>query len=231
MIKVNKRYRAAREVADLTLGYPLEEAVAILSKMPPAKFDETVELSVHLGVDPRQSDQMIRGIVNLPNGSGKKVCVVVFTESAEEALEADADFAGLDDLVAKVKDGWLAFDVALATPAAMQQVRSIARILGPRGLMPNPRTGTVTPDVETAVKNAKAGQIQFRTDKAGIIHGCVGRVGFESAQIRDNVAALITDLRKLKPASAKGVYIKRVTLSTTMGAGVAIDQSSLEQHE
>ncbi len=230
MAKTSRRIQAIREKLDPSRAYPIDEAVDVLSGLGSKKFTESFDISVNLGVDPRKSDQAVRGATTLPHGTGKEVRVAVFAqgEQADAARAAGADVVGLDDLAETIKGGEIDFDVAIATPDAMRVVGQLGRVLGPRGLMPNPRTGTVTPDVETAVKNAKAGQIQFRTDKAGIIHGCVGRVGFESVQIRDNVAALITDLRKLKPASAKGVYIKRVTLSTTMGGGVAIDQSSLE---
>ncbi len=230
MAKLSKRMRAIREKLDPAKAYPIEEAVEVLSGLVSTKFTESFDVSVNLGVDPRKSDQAVRGATTLPHGTGKEVRVAVFAqgESADAASAAGADIVGLDDLADSIKAGEINFDVAIATPDAMRVVGQLGRILGPRGLMPNPRTGTVTQDVEAAVKNAKAGQIQFRTDRAGIIHGCVGRVGFESGQIRENVEALINDLRKLKPGSAKGVYIKRVTLSTTMGGGVAIDPSSLD---
>ncbi|MEE9254373.1 MAG: 50S ribosomal protein L1 [Pseudomonadales bacterium] len=230
MAKLSKRMRAIREKLDPAKAYPIEEAVEALSGLVSTKFTESFDVSVNLGVDPRKSDQAVRGATTLPHGTGKEVRVAVFAqgESADAASAAGADIVGLDDLADSIKAGEINFDVAIATPDAMRVVGQLGRILGPRGLMPNPRTGTVTQDVEAAVKNAKAGQIQFRTDRAGIIHGCVGRVGFESGQIRENVEALINDLRKLKPGSAKGVYIKRVTLSTTMGGGVAIDPSSLD---
>lgn len=230
MAKSSKRMRAIREKLDPSRAYPIEDAVNVLSGLVSTKFTESFDVSVNLGVDPRKSDQVVRGATTLPHGTGKEVRVAVFAqgESADAARDAGADVVGLDDLAERIKEGEIDFDVAIATPDAMRVVGQLGRILGPRGLMPNPRTGTVTQDVESAVKNAKAGQIQFRTDRAGIIHGCVGRVGFESSQIRENLEALINDLKKSKPASAKGTYIKRVTLSTTMGAGVAIDPSSLE---
>ena len=233
MAKSSKRMRAIQEKLDPARAYPIEEAVDVLSGLGSKNFTESFDVSVNLGVDPRKSDQAVRGATLLPHGTGKEVRVAVFAqgEQADVARAAGADVVGLDDLAESIKGGEINFDVAIATPDAMRVVGQLGRVLGPRGLMPNPRTGTVTPDVEIAVKNAKAGQIQFRTDRAGIVHGCVGRIGFESTQIRENVTALITDLRKLKPASAKGVYIKRVTLSTTMGGGVAIDQSSLEHRE
>ena len=230
MAKSSKRMRAIREKLDPSRAYPIEDAVDVLSGLVSTKFTESFDVSVNLGVDPRKSDQVVRGATTLPHGTGKEVRVAVFAqgESADAARDAGADVVGLDDLAERIKEGEIDFDVAIATPDAMRVVGQLGRILGPRGLMPNPRTGTVTQDVESAVKNAKAGQIQFRTDRAGIIHGCVGRVGFESSQIRENLEALINDLKKSKPASAKGTYIKRVTLSTTMGGGVAIDPSSLE---
>jgi len=185
---------------------------------------------VNLGVDPRKSDQVVRGATTLPHGTGKTVRVAVFAQgnAADQASQAGADIVGFDDLADRIKGGNLDFDVVIATPDSMRVVGQLGKILGPRGLMPNPKTGTVTPDVATAVRNAKSGQIQFRTDRAGIIHGSVGQVGFEPDKIRDNLQALLADLRKAKPASAKGVYLKKITLSTTQGPGLVIDQSSLE---
>lgn len=233
MAKLSKRMQSIREKLDSTRIYPIDEAVQVLSELGSKKFTESFDIAVNLGVDPRKSDQVVRGATTLPHGTGKEVRVAVFAqgEQADAARAAGADLVGLDDLAEKIKGGELDFDVAIATPDAMRVVGQLGRILGPRGLMPNPRTGTVTPDVDTAVKNAKAGQIQFRTDRAGIVHGCVGRIGFEARQIRENVEALLNDLRKLKPASAKGTYVKRVTLSTTMGGGVAVDPSSIERAE
>ncbi len=230
MSKMTKRMREIAEKVDVQKAYAIDEAVTLLSELSKTKFKESFDVSVNLGVDPRKSDQVVRGATTLPHGTGKTVRVAVFAqgENADAATAAGADIVGFEDLAEQVKAGNLDFDVVIATPDAMRIVGQLGKVLGPRGLMPNPKTGTVTPDVATAVKNAKAGQIQFRTDKAGIIHGSVGQVGFDTAAIKENVEALIADLRKAKPASAKGVYLKKVTLSTTMGPGVAIDQTSLE---
>ena len=214
MAKPTKRRRA---VADL------------LSELATAKFKESFEVAVNLGVDVRKSDQTLRCASTLPHGTGKPVRVAVFAQGdkAAKAEAAGADVVGLEDLAERVKGGELNFDVVVATPDAMRVVGQLGKLLGPRGLMPNPKTGTVTADVETAVQNAKAGQVRFRTDRAGIVHGSVGRVGFSAEQIKENVETLVADLRKARPASAKGVYLKKITLSTTMGPGLAIDQSSL----
>ena len=230
MAKLSKRQKAINEKVDSTKQYAVEEAVALLSELSTVKFKETVELAVNLGVDPRKSDQVVRGSTVLPNGTGNDVRVAVFAqgENAEKAKEAGADVVGFEDLAEQIKGGDLDFGVVIATPDAMRVVGQLGQILGPRGLMPNPKVGTVTPDVETAVNNAKAGQVRFRTDKNGIIHAGVGKVGFEAAAIRQNIEALLADLKKLKPASAKGVFLKKVTLSTTMGPGLVIDQSSLD---
>jgi large subunit ribosomal protein L1 len=230
MGKPSKRQRAIAEKIDRGRAYDIIEAVTLLNSLPGAKFKESIDVSVNLGVDPRKSDQVVRGATTLPHGTGKTVRVAVFAqgENAEKARAAGADIVGFDDLAERIKGGQLDFDVAIATPDAMRIVGQLGKVLGPRGLMPNPKTGTVTPDVESAVRNAKAGQIQFRTDRAGIIHGAVGQIGFEPAHVKANIAALIADLRKAKPASAKGVYLKRVTLSSTMGPGLSIDQASLE---
>ena len=230
MTKLSKKKRLIAEKVDVDKAYPIDEAVSLLSELAKSKFTESFDVSVNLGVDPRKSDQGVRGATTLPHGTGKTIRVAVFAqgENADKALAAGADLVGLEDLGDKVKAGELDFDVVIATPDAMRVVGQLGKVLGPRGLMPNPKTGTVTPDVETAVKNAKAGQVQFRTDKAGIIHGSVGQVGFDSAKIKENVEALIDDLKKAKPASAKGIYLKKITLSTTMGPGLAIDQASLE---
>ncbi len=230
MPKLSKRMRLVREKIDGKRAYPITEAVELLGEMANAKFKESIDVSINLGVDPRKSDQVVRGATTLPHGTGKEVRVAVFAqgENAEKATQAGADLVGLEDLAEQVKGGDLNFDVAIAAPDAMRVVGQLGRILGPRGLMPNPRTGTVTADVETAVRNAKAGQVQFRTDRGGIIHGCVGKVDFEAQQIKENVEALLSDLQKAKPGSAKGQYLRRVTLSTTMGPGIAIDQASLE---
>ncbi len=226
----SKRMRAIAEKVDRNRAYPIDEAVGILAEVSKTKFGEAVDVAVNLGVDPRKSDQSVRGATTLPHGSGKETRVAVFTQgdNAEKAAGAGADVVGLEDLAEQVKAGELDFDVVIATPDAMRVVGPLGRILGPRGLMPNPKTGTVTPDVEAAVRNAKAGQVQFRTDRSGIVHGRVGKVGFQPEQIKENVEALINDLKKAKPASAKGHYLKKVTLSTTMGPGVSIDQASLE---
>ncbi len=230
MPKPTKRQRAIAEKVDRTRPYSILEAVELLNSLPQAKFKESLDVSVNLGVDPRKSDQVVRGATTLPHGTGKTVRVAVFAqgENADKASAAGADLVGFEDLAERVKSGQLDFDVVIATPDAMRIVGQLGKVLGPRGLMPNPKTGTVTQDVETAVRNAKAGQIQFRTDRAGIIHGAVGQVGFDPALIKENVAALISDLRKAKPGSAKGVYLKKVTLSSTMGPGLAIDQASIE---
>ena len=226
MVKVCKRYGAAREVADLTKRYPLEEAVEILAQMPRAKFDETVELSAHLGVDPRQSTQMVRGIVNLPNGSGKKVRVAVFTDKPEEALEAGADEAGLDDLIAKIQGGWLQFDVAVATSPAMRQVRTVARILGPRGLMPNPRSGTVTDDVGEALKEIKqGGRVEYKMDKTANVGVVVGRCSFTPEHLIENISAVLVSIGRVRPKALKGRYILSMTISGTMSPSVKLDSS------
>jgi large subunit ribosomal protein L1 len=231
MAKLSKRVKAFREKVEPGKLYAIDDAVNLLGELSAVKFKESIDVSINLGVDPRKSDQVVRGATVLPNGTGKDVRVAVFTQGdkAEEAKAAGADIVGMDDLAASVKEGNLDFDVAIASPDAMRVVGQLGQILGPRGLMPNPRLGTVTPDVAEAVKNAKAGQIRFRTDKNGIIHGGVGKVGFEPVQIKENIEALINDLRKAKPASAKGTYLKKIVLSTTMGAGIPIDQSSFEE--
>lgn len=230
MAKLSKRQRAIREKVQAGKQYSISEAVALLKELSTVKFAETVDVAVNLGIDPRKSDQAVRGATTLPNGTGKDVRVAVFTqgEAAEAAKAAGADIVGMEDLAEQVKAGNMDFDVVIADPAAMRVVGQLGQILGPRGLMPNPKTGTVTPDVATAVKNAKAGQVRYRADKAGIVHGGIGSLGFEESALKQNLEALIADLKKAKPASAKGVYLKKVTLSTTMGPGLAIDQSSLE---
>jgi large subunit ribosomal protein L1 len=230
MAKPTKRQRTFAERVDPERQYQVEEAVTILNELPKPRFQESIDVAVNLGVDPRKSDQVVRGATSLPHGTGRSKRVAVFAqgENADKARAAGADVVGFEDLAEQVKAGNLDFDVVIATPDAMRIVGQIGRILGPRGLMPNPKTGTVTPDVTTAVRNAKAGQVQFRTDKAGIVHGSIGRVGFSPVQIRENLEALLNDLRKAKPASAKGIYLQRVTLSTTMGPGISIDQASLE---
>lgn len=230
MAKLTKRRRAIAEKYDRNRAYDISEAVSLLTELSQARFNEAIDVAINLGVDPRKSDQVVRGATTLPHGSGREVRVAVFTQgdNADKAREAGADIVGMDDLAAQVKAGELNFDVAIASPDAMRVVGQLGQILGPRGLMPNPKTGTVTPDVATAVRNAKAGQVRYRTDRNGIIHGSVGRVGFDAQAIKENVEALLNDLKKAKPASSKGVYLQKVTLSTTMGPGLAVDQSSLE---
>jgi len=231
MAKLTKRAKLIAEKVDAEKLYSVEEAVAILKDFSSSvKFTESVDVSVNLGIDARKSDQNVRGATVLPNGNGKSVRVAVFTqgENAEKATAAGADVVGMDDLAADVKAGNMDFDVVIATPDAMRVVGQLGQILGPRGLMPNPKVGTVTPDVETAVKNAKAGQVRYRNDKAGIIHTGIGNVTFEAAQIQGNLEALLADLKKAKPASAKGVFMKKVTLSSTMGPGLSIDTATLE---
>lgn len=222
--KPSKRYRKAREVGgDLTRSYELKQAAEMLGKFTPAKFDETVEISANLGVDPRQSDQMVRGTVNLPHGSGKTVRVLVFTEKPQEALDAGADHAGMDDMIAKVLEGWADFDVAISTPSAMKSVRNVARVLGPRGLMPNPKSGTVCDDIAAGVKAVKAGRVEFKMDKQGCINVVVGKRSFDAHQINENAAAALDALLKARPEAVKGVYIKSLTMSSTMSPGIKID--------
>ena len=229
MARLTKRQKAIAEKVEPEKQYGIDEAVSLLSELARAKFSEAFDISINLGVDPRKSDQTVRGATTLPHGTGKTVRVAVITQgdNADKASAAGADLVGFEDLADSIKGGTLDFDVLIATPDAMRLVGQLGRILGPRGLMPNPKTGTVTPDVETAVNNAKAGQIQFRTDKAGIIHGRVGQVGFDADKVKANIEALLEDLRRAKPASAKGIYLEKITLSTTMGPGLNIDQASL----
>jgi len=229
MANLSKRQKAIRAKVDATKLYAIDEAVALLTELSTVKFKESVDVAVNLGVDPRKSDQVVRGSTVLPNGTGKTVRVAVFAqgENAEKAKAAGADIVGFEDLAESIKGGDLDFGVVIATPDAMRVVGQLGQILGPRGLMPNPKVGTVTMDVATAVKNAKAGQVRFRTDKNGIIHAGVGQVDFAAGSVKENIEALIADLKKLKPASSKGVYVKKVTLSTTMGPGLTIDQASL----
>ncbi len=230
MAKLSKRQKAIREKVDATKQYGIDEAVALLKELPSLKFEQTVDVAVNLGIDPRKSDQAVRGATTLPHGTGKTVRVAVFTQgaNADAAKAAGADFVGMEDLAEQVKGGMMDFDVVVADPAAMRVVGQLGQILGPRGLMPNPKTGTVTPDVATAVQNAKAGQVRFRADKGGIIHGGIGKLNFETSALKENLEALIADLKKAKPSTAKGVYLKKVSLSTTMGPGIAVDLSSLE---
>jgi large subunit ribosomal protein L1 len=209
--------------------YALDEALSLLQQFSSVKFRESIDVSVNLGVDPRKSDQVVRGSTVLPNGTGKTVRVAVFTQGAnvDSAREAGADIVGLEDLAEEVKKGVMDFDVVIASPDAMRIVGTLGQILGPRGLMPNPKVGTVTPDVATAVRNAKAGQVRYRTDKAGIIHCTIGKVDFKAEALRENLQALLTDLQKAKPSASKGVYMKKVSVSTTMGPGLQVDQASL----
>jgi large subunit ribosomal protein L1 len=230
MPKLTKRMRAINERVDRTKSYPITEAVGLLNELSKTKFSESIDVSINLGVDPRKSDQVVRGATTLPHGSGKTVRVAVFAQgaAADAATAAGADIVGLEDLAERVKGGNLDFDVVIASPDAMRIVGQLGKILGPRGLMPNPKTGTVTPDVAGAVRNAKAGQVQFRTDKAGIVHGSLGKVGFGPTQVKENLEALLNDLKRAKPAAAKGIYLQKITLSTTMGPGLVVDQGSLE---
>ena len=229
MAKLSKRIKNIRDNVDVTKEYEINEAVALLQKLATVKFNESVDVSVNLGVDSRRSDQNVRGATVLPHGTGREVRVAVFTQgaNAEKAKEAGADIVGMDELAAQVKKGEMNFDVVIASPDAMRVVGQLGQILGPRGLMPNPKVGTVTPDVATAVKNAKAGQVRYRTDKNGIIHSTIGKASFSAEQIQENLEALLVALKKAKPAGAKGVYLKKVSLSTTMGAGLKVDQASL----
>ncbi len=230
MAKLTKRQKQIAEKVEALKTYSVEDAVALLSSLPPVKFKETIEVAFNLGVDPRKSDQVVRGATVLPNGTGNTVRIAVFAQgaAAEAAKEAGADLVGMEDLAEQVKAGEMNFDVVIAAPDAMRVVGMLGQILGPRGLMPNPKVGTVTPDVATAVKNAKAGQVRFRTDKNGIIHAGVGKIDFSADAIRGNIEALIADLKKLKPSSSKGVYMKKVTLSSTMGPGLVIDLTTLD---
>ena len=230
MAKLSKRAKLIQEKIEPGKLYPLEEAVALLSELSKVKFKETMDVSVNLGIDARKSDQQVRGATVMPHGTGNDVRVAVFTQgaNADAAKEAGADIVGMDDLAEQVKAGNMDFDVVVASPDAMRIVGQLGQILGPRGLMPNPKTGTVTPDVAAAVRNAKAGQVRYRTNKNGIIHGGIGKVGFDAQAIKENLEALLADLKKAKPASAKGTFLKKVTLSTTMGPGLVIDQSSIE---
>ncbi len=231
MTAFSKRKKLAREKLEQGQAYAVEEALSLVKELATSKFTESVDVSVNLGVDPRKSDQVVRGSTVLPNGMGKTVRVAVFAqgEQAEKAKSAGADIVGFEDLAERVKGGELGFDTVIATPDAMKVVGKLGQILGPRGLMPNPKVGTVTPDVETAVKNAKAGQVKYRTDKAGTIHCPIGTVNFEIAALKENLAALISDLQKAKPAAAKGVYMKKLTVSSTMGPGVIIDQGTVTE--
>ena len=229
MAKLSKKRKQMAEKIEVDKNYSVEEAVSLITEFASEKFKESFDVSINLGVDPRKSDQVVRGSTTLPAGTGKEIKVAVFAqgENAEKAKVAGADIVGFEDLAESIQDGNMDFDVVIATPDAMRVVGKLGTILGPRGLMPNPKVGTVTPDIEGAVKNAKAGQVRFRTDKNGIVHGGIGKVGFDSTAVKSNLEALLIDLKKAKPSSAKGVYIKKVVLSSPMGPGLLIDQSSL----
>ncbi len=228
MAKLSKRARLIREKVEAR-DYDVNEAITLLKELATAKFTESVDVAVNLGIDARKSDQNVRGATVLPNGTGRDVRVAVFTsgDNVAKAQEAGADIVGMEDLAEQVKKGDMNFDVVVASPDAMRVVGQLGQILGPRGLMPNPKTGTVTPDVATAVKNAKAGQVRYRNDKNGIVHATIGRVDFDNDKLKENLDALLAALKKAKPSSAKGVYFKRISLSTTMGAGVSIDQGTV----
>lgn len=229
MAGLTKRKKLGREKIEPTKTYQIDEALTLVKELANAKFSESIDVSVNLGVDPRKSDQVVRGSTILPNGTGKTVRVAVFAQgdNVDKAKAAGADVIGFEDLAQQVKAGELNFDVVIATPDAMRVVGSLGQILGPRGLMPNPKVGTVTADVETAVRNAKAGQVRYRTDKAGIIHCPIGRADFDVPALKGNLVALLADLNKAKPASAKGTYFKKLTVSSTMGPGVSIDRASM----
>lgn len=229
MANQSKRVEALRSRVDRNKLYPLADALALVKETATAKFDESVDAVINLGIDARKSDQLVRGAIVLPKGTGKTKRVAVFAQgaAAEAAKAAGADIVGFDDLAEQVKGGMLDFDIAIATPDAMRIVGALGQVLGPRGLMPNPKVGTVTPDVATAVKNAKAGQVQYRTDKAGIIHCTIGRASFDVDALKENLLALLDALNKAKPASSKGQYMKKISVSSTMGAGVRVDQASL----
>ncbi len=230
MSKLSKRMKNIAEKVDATRQYAIDEALGLLKELSTAKFDESVDAAINLGVDPRKSDQNVRGSSVLPNGTGKTVRVAVFTqgENAEKAKAAGADVVGMQDLADSMKGGDIAYDVVIASPDAMGIVGQLGQLLGPRGLMPNPKVGTVSPNVEGAVKNAKAGQVRYRTDKGGIIHCSIGKSSFDIDKLRENLEFLLVDLKKAKPSSAKGIYLEKISVSTTMGAGVTVDQSSLE---
>ncbi|MDP0494617.1 MAG: 50S ribosomal protein L1 [Verrucomicrobiota bacterium JB024] len=228
MSKISKRMQSAQSAGNLKAAHGLQDAIELLQKMPAAKFDETVEIYARLGVNPKQSDQMVRGTVSLPNGSGKKVTVAVFTEDAQAALDAGADYAGMDDLIAKVNEGWMDFDVAIATPSAMKEVRKIARVLGPRGLMPNPKSGTVTDDIATGIQEVKAGRVEYKMDKTANLAVVVGKRSFSAQQLLENATTALDSIAKSKPESFKGgVFIKSITISSTMSPGVKIDTKTL----
>ena len=228
MAKNSKRQKLIREKVDPDKQYGIDEAVQLIKELSTVKFEETIDAAINLGIDPRKSDQAIRGATALPHGTGKSVRVAVFTENnADAAKEAGADLVGMQDLATEIEQGNMDFDVVIAEPSAMAIVGRLGRVLGPRGLMPNPKTGTVTPDVVAAVQNAKSGQVRFRADKGGIVHGGIGRINFDVTAVKENLEALIADLKKAKPASSKGIYLKKVSLSSTMGPGLSIDLASL----
>ena len=229
MAKLSKRLRDLRAKFDQNKVYTLDEALSLVKETATAKFDESIDIAIQLGIDPRKSDQLVRGSVVLPAGTGKSVRVAVFTQgdNVDAAKEAGADIVGMEDLAEQVKAGNLDFDIVIASPDAMRVVGALGQILGPRGLMPNPKVGTVTPDVATAVKNAKAGQIQYRTDKSGIIHTTIGRASFEADQLKQNLNALVDALNKARPASAKGVYLRKAAISSTMGGGAKVEVATL----
>jgi len=229
MAKLTKKQKMFAEKVDSLKSYDVLEGFSLVSELATAKFSESVDVAIKLGIDPRKSDQVVRGATVMPNGTGKDVRVAVFTGDANAAAakEAGAEFVGMDDLAAEVKGGMMDFDVVIASPDAMRVVGMLGQVLGPRGLMPNPKTGTVTPDVVNAIKNAKSGQVRFRADKAGIVHASIGKVDFAPEKLKENLNALIEDLNKAKPAAAKGTYMKKVSISSTMGPGIVVDQSSL----
>jgi large subunit ribosomal protein L1 len=229
MTKLTKKQKTLVGKVDSNKLYPLADALELVKQHATAKFDESIDVAVQLGIDAKKSDQVVRGAVVMPNGTGKTKRVAVFAQGAkaEEAKAAGADIVGMDDLAAEIKAGKMDFDVVIASPDTMRIVGTLGQVLGPRGLMPNPKVGTVTPDVATAVKNAKAGQVQFRVDKAGIVHGTIGRRSFDSAKLQGNLLALVEALNKAKPASSKGIYLRKVALSSTMGVGARVDVSTI----
>lgn len=230
MVALTKRQKTWQDKVSPQQSYPIDQALALVKELATSKFRESVDVAVNLGIDASKSDQVVRGSALLPHGTGKTVRVAVFAQgqNAEKAKAAGADAVGFEDLAESMKAGNLSYDTVIATPDAMRIVGQLGRVLGPRGLMPNPKVGTVTQDVETAVRNAKAGQVRYRADKAGIVHCSIGKVDFDVAALRENLVALLVDLKKVKPAAAKGVYLKRMTVSSTMGPGVMVDQSSLD---
>jgi len=230
MAKLTKKAKLIAEKIEAGKSYSIDEAVALIAELSTSKFKESIDVSINLGIDARKSDQAVRGATTLPHGTGKDVRVAVFAqgENADKAKAAGADVVGFEDLAESIKGGNLDFDVVIASPDAMRIVGQLGTILGPKGLMPNPKVGTVTPDVEGAVKNAKSGQVRYRTDKSGIIHGGIGKADFDASAVKGNLEALLADLKKAKPASAKGTYVKKIVLSSTMGPGIQIDQSSLD---